>query len=181
MGDSYWFTVLAIVASVLSAGGVVSQLITWKRDRDKLAAEELAKRFDSLKAERASRVELARVDLEAEKVEREHTGRFQTQLLDRLALLEQKHDQNAKQIETLKIENARYQSRYDALASESSRLIREHETLKADHDTLKKHVERLEAENHALRARLARIDRNNGGAIEPETIHHTPRRILTKG
>lgn len=153
-----WFTVLAVVASVLSTGGIISQFIAWRREREKVNAEERMKQA-------VVAVELAKVGLDSDKNEREHTGRFQLQLMDRIALLESKQDTNANELVKLQIANekceengAKLLSKYESLLknykiiSEQNRVLaHEHDQLKADHVQLNEHVARISRENFALR------------------------------
>lgn len=157
-----WFTVLAIVASVLSAGGIVSQVIAWKRARDE-------KRLEAEKAKHAGDVEKTKAEVEDAKHARDHTGRFQQRLIDRVEKLEKRDEERGKKIAGLEganakcqAENAELRSKIILLEGSNQRLAREHELLKQDYAQLKEHVDRLEAENRALRLRLARLDHGAG-------------------
>lgn len=192
------FTILAIVASVLSTGGIASQVIAWRRERAKDQAEynkaqlaeaakaktavaEIAARIEVVEVE--SKVEAAKVEVQAAKViaddkkdEREQTGRFQQRLIDRVESLERRHDANVKRIETLETANTRCEQaneellgKYALLDGAHRSLQLDHEHLKRDHRTLKEHVRKVEADNRALRARLGKID-GAGVPVEPKTI-----------
>lgn len=154
-----WFTVLAIVASVLSAGGIFSQLIGWWREREKVRAKERAKLA-------ATSVEMAKVELEGEKDQRDHTGRFQVQLIDRIKVLEGKHDANADEIAKLHLANSKceksneemvekcdkLQGQYDELLAEHKTVVQKYENLEIDYETLRTHVDRIENDNRVMRA-----------------------------
>lgn len=151
-----WFTVLAIVASVLSAGGIVSQVIAWRRERDKTST--------------TADVEKTKAQVDDAKHARDHTGRFQQRLIDRVEKLERRDEERGRKIAGLEganakcqAENAELRGKITKLEGSNQTLAREHELLKRDHAQLKEHVDRLEAENRALRLRLARLDRGAGG------------------
>ena len=192
-----WFTVLAIVASVLSAGGIVSQVLAWKRERDKAALDlrktEVGVEAEKTKAVVAAKVEIAKVEVEHAKVdaadakdEREHTGRFTTTLLERVEKLEGQHDANQTRITALEgsnkelVEanlecaqsNLELKTSYGELDRAHRALVGEHASLKADHETLKQHVAKVEIDNLGLRSRLARLDREAGitAAVEHDVI-----------
>jgi chromosome segregation ATPase len=172
-------TILAIVASVLSAGGIIAQVIGWKRARDERLSKE---REEVKKAEAEAAAEKAKAEAEkakhvvADKVnEREHTGRFQQTLIDRIESLERSRSKDEKRIEQLEKDNEECERRYTelerkagvlegenvslktkatALEATVQSLARDKETLRADLSTLRSHVERVEGDNRALRARL---------------------------
>lgn len=161
-----WFTVLAIVASVLSAGGIVSQVIAWRREREKTRSAEV--------------VELAKVGLDSEKHEREHTGQFQTRLMERITQLETNQDKtndafaelwkanlaceeaNEKQLEnygtllenyeTAIAQNQVLIAQNEVLIEQNAALSHENVNLKTDIDMLKDHVSRIEQQNRIYRA-----------------------------
>lgn len=178
-GSTVWFTVLAIIASVLSAGGIISQVIAWWKTRDE-------KRAEVEKVSATSKVELAKVEAEDAKNERDHTGRFQRTLIERVEKLEQKQDAHLARIALLETDNEKCQAAnaelrtelegmrtsYSSLASQNQTLAREHETLKTDHEVLKRHVAGIEHENRTLRTRLGRLDDEAGKtkAVEPEQV-----------
>jgi chromosome segregation ATPase len=172
-------TVLAIVASVLSAGGIVAQVIGWRRARD----ERLSKEREAIaKAAADATVEKAAADAKktehvvADKIdEREHTGRFQQRLIDRIDALEKSGRKYEQRIDGLEKEHHDCERRYTALEGKTSRLegenaglkikaahlehatrelVRENETLREDVRTLRSRVDEVEGDNRALRARL---------------------------
>lgn len=144
-----WFTVLAIVASVLSAGGIVSQVIAWRRERDKTST--------------TADVEKTKAQVDDAKHARDHTGRFQQRLIDRVEKLERRDEERGRKIAGLEGANAKCQAENAELRGKITKLEGSNQTLAREHELLKEHVDRLEAENRALRLRLARLDRGAGG------------------
>lgn len=169
-------TILAIVASVLSGGGIVSQIIAWrrKRDEDRAAAErhriqaaaaEVKAEAQVEQAEVEARVELAKVEADTGK----HELALQQRLLDRIDMLERKHDENVERIARIEIENGECKAANRELRAKNERLEKnlqslqhEHEVLRADHAQLRLHVARVEEDNKQMRTRLAQLDREAG-------------------
>lgn len=201
MSGGIWVPILAIVASLLSAGGLISQYIGWKRRRDELKHERNKKRDEirtkaesdariaAAEAEKAkaevqradvtAKVELAKVAVDAQRSEREDTGRFQTLLVDRVAALEKRDREKDEEIAALKkahgervTEHRECVDKYNKLEKAHRDLHHEHETLKRDHAKLKEHVGRVEKYNRELRQRLDGRPTPVSGTpvIESETI-----------
>lgn len=156
-----WFTILAIVASVLSAGGIGSQIIAWRRQAAKDAAELEKTRqtgaADVEKVKVTAKVELKKVEVEAEKHEREDTARFQQRLIDRIESLEKRRDDNDRKLAEAERKIEQLEDANERCDQSNRRLSREHELLKEDHAVLRLHVAKIETTNKHLRAKLAQL------------------------
>ncbi len=137
----------AVMGYVFGGTGIIVKLI------------ELRK----LKTNADSKVGVAKItgDVELAKIEREHTGRFQAQLLDqqkqlmeRLALLEQDSAKDADRIYELEKHNDILRAEHDKLFKAHSELLIKHGDLQRNHETLQIHVTKLEADNRDLRAKM---------------------------
>jgi chromosome segregation ATPase len=190
-GSPLWFTILAIVASVLSAGGIGSQIIRWRQERDlrKLANEKdmLAAGTDVEKVKITAEVDLKKVAVEAETAKQNDTARFQRTLLDRIELLEKRQDANRERVDELERANDVCEAanrdlgeKYAGLDRAAKALAFEHEMLKADHAQLAAHVDDMEKKNRELRARLARVARDGppSGELDMNTGASHARRAV---
>lgn len=184
---TFWFTVLAIVASVLSAGGIVSQVIAWLRSRD-AKKTELAKVKESAGVEKAKthttgKIELAKIAMDSAIDEREQSKQFQQRLLNRLEKLEKDRDADETRLADLEKAKDACEAinvdlilKLDVLSASHRTLLGEHESLKTDHEMLRADHDSLRADNKKLRARLTRLDHEADLAVvEPEETTPNPR------
>lgn len=161
MSDTIILTVLAIVSATMASGGVIAQVIAWRRD---VRGKELDVRGKQIDVDDKT---VDRNLAEAGQL-REHTGRFQTILIERLDKLEKSRDDDERRIGELERNTAECERRYTELErknreletqariSETSlvSLRRDYENLLEDYDTLREHVDRVEADNRLMRERL---------------------------
>lgn len=137
----------AILGYVLGGTGLVSQVITWRKiktlEEGKIGVAKIA-----------SDVEIAKVASSVAVHEREQTGRFQVQLLDRLEKIEQMRASDGNRISELEEHNSNLMGKLEEIATLHGKLLGEHDQLKQDHEQLKRHVARLESDNASMRRRL---------------------------
>lgn len=157
-----WIILLtALVGYIFGASGLVTKFIKNRKHQISVLAETEALRIAEESkvhlAKITGEVELAKVTKDTVVSERENTGRFQTQLLDRLELLEVARDRNERRITQLEEHNDELLDKLEAISVAHGRLLGEYAVLKQDYDTLRRHVAQLEADNKSMRAKLALV------------------------
>lgn len=190
---TFWFTLLAIVASVLSAGGIASQVIGWLRARHAkkmdLETTKTKAGVEHAKTRTTGKIELAKIAMDSAIDEREQSKQFQQRLLTRLEKLEKDRDADETRLADLEAAkdaceavNVVLHAKLDELSGSHRALLGEHESLKTDHAILRADHDSLRADNKKLRARLTRLDHEADlVVVEPEETTPNPRAAKGKG
>ena len=173
-----WQQIVWLVMGALGTHGIVSQILRWHSNRTnthrRLESETTKAGVETAKVG----VEMAKVKAEEAKDEREHTGKFQKLLLDRVEiqdkkiealsaqndrceernrLLDLKYDEMDLMFRNLSQEYELLKHKYDQLDGEHHKLRMEHESVREDYKVLKRHVENVEKLNVDLRRRLGHV------------------------
>ena len=119
MSDLTWLGILgAALGYVLGGTGIVSQVITWRKLKD-IEARKVGV------AKITGDVEIAKVAGDVIVSEREHTGRFQAQLLDRLESLERTRTTDGNRISELEEHNSELLDKLEAISVAHGKLLSE--------------------------------------------------------
>jgi len=162
---SWLLAVLAVLGTILGAGGIGVQVVSWLRERSKHRRDIELKKID---ADLAAK----KIDADAEKSEREDTGQFQNRLMDRVIALEKEkqerdeRDKKAAEDCEMRVSDAERaaadartaaqeatQKAQDAFA-EAQRTSAEMEQLERDYDVLLAHAIDVEQQARKMRAQL---------------------------